>query len=216
MISKVFECSKVDVSLHFHGEDQFLYHSGRMRSKLYRGEKVQYQVMFTDTTFLERDVPRSKQDLYQRKNIKTCSKDSYDNCIYNMAKGIMLENTKDNCTAPWVPDTHNICTDANDISTSYRIWKNRVQCDAGDCILPCHSVFVQLNAKNTQIINNGKEYALLNLYLPSKLAKSKEHFLYHSNNLFAEIGGYVGLLLGLSLLDLFIWVNNIITYRCTG
>ena len=214
--SQPCERSKVDVSLHFHGEDQFLYHAGRMRSKLYRGERVQYQVIFTDTTFLERDVPRSEQDLKRLKNSKTCSRDSYDSCIYNMAKRLMVENTKDNCTAPWVPNAHNICTDTNDISTCYWIWKNRVQYDAGDCILPCHSVFVQLNAKNEQIMNSGKEYALLYLYFPSKLAKSKEHFLYHSNNLFAEIGGYVGLLLGLSLLDLFIWVNNIFIYRCTG
>ena len=213
---KFCERSKLDVSLHFHGEDQFLYHVGRMRSKLYRGEQVKYQVIFTDTTFLERDVPRGKQDLERMKNSKTCSKDSYDSCIYNMAKRLMLENTNDNCTAPWVPNAPNICTDANDISTCYWIWKNRVQYDAGDCILPCHSVFVQLDAKDTHIINDGKEYALLYLYFPSKLAKSKEHFLYHSNNLFAEIGGYVGLLLGLSLLDLFIWVNNIVTYRCTG
>ena len=68
---KFCERSKLDVSLHFHGEDQFLYHAGRMRSKLYRGEQVKYQVIFTDTTFLERDVPRGKQDLERMKNSKT-------------------------------------------------------------------------------------------------------------------------------------------------
>ena len=204
------------MSLHFHGEDQFLYHAGRMRSKLYRGELVKYQVIFTDTMSLERDAPRRQQDSEQTKNSKTCSKDSYDSCMYNMAKRLMLENTKDNCTAPWVPKTHNICTDASDISTCYWIWKNRVQSDADDCTLPCHSVFVRLDAKDGHIMNDRKEYAILYLYFPKNIAKSKEHFLYHSNNLFAEIGGYVGLLLGLSLLDLFIWANNIITYKCTG
>ena len=177
---------------------------------------MKYPVTFTDTTFFEGDAPGNEPDIEQMKNVRTCSKDSYDSCMYKMAKRLMLENTKDNCTAPWVPKTHNICTDASDISTCYWIWKNRVQSDADDCTLPCHSVFVRLDAKDGHIMNDRKEYAILYLYFPKNIAKSKEHFLYHSNNLFAEIGGYVGLLLGLSLLDLFIWANNIITYKCTG
>ena len=186
-----------------------------MRSKLYLGEEVKYPVKFTDTTFFERDKPGNEPDIEHMKNGGTCSKDSYDSCMYTMAKTLMLENTKDNCTAPWVPNNDNICTKANDISTCYWIWKNRIQSDAGDCILPCHSVFVHLDAKEYHMINNSKEYAMLYLYFPTNLFKSEEHFLYHSNNLFAEIGGYVGLLLGLSLLDLFIWANTIITYKCT-
>ena len=186
-----------------------------MRSKLYLGEQVKYPLTFTDTTFLDKDAPGSETHIEQIRNGRTCSKDSYDSCLYTMVKRLMVENTKDNCTAPWVPNNDNICTEAKDISTCYWIWKNRVQSDAGDCILPCHSVFVHLDAKEYHAINDSNKYAILYLYFPKNLAKSKEHFLYHYNNLFAEIGGYVGLLLGLSFLDLCIWANSIITYKCS-
>ena len=185
-----------------------------MRSKLYLGEQVKYPLTFTDTTFLDKDAPGSETHIEQIRNGRTCSKDSYDSCLYTMVKRLMVENTKDNCTAPWVPNNDNICIEAKDISTCYWIWKNHVQADAGDCILPCHSIFVHLEAKEYDIINDSKEYAILYLYFPTNLVQSKEHFLYHSNNLFAEIGGYVGLLLGLSFLDLCIWANNIISYKC--
>ena len=102
--------SKIDVKLYFHGPDQFLDLSGRMGYKLYKGEIMQSQITVTDITILERDVKEDKNDPNYKKGQKTCSKELYDDCIYNMLARTMREDTKDNCTVPYIRDDSNICT----------------------------------------------------------------------------------------------------------
>ena len=102
--------SKIDVKLYFHGPDQFLDLSGRMGYKLYKGEIMQSQITVTDITILERDVKEDKNDPNFKKGQKTCSNELYDDCIYNMLARTMREDTKDNCTVPYIRDDSNICT----------------------------------------------------------------------------------------------------------
>ena len=102
--------SKIDVKLYFHGPDQFLDLSGRMGYKLYKGEIMQSQITVTDITILERDVKEDKNDPNFKKGQKTCSKELYDDCIYNMLARTMREDTADNCTVPYIRDDSNICT----------------------------------------------------------------------------------------------------------
>ena len=45
------------------------------------------------------------------------------------------------------------------------------------------------------------------------MVKSEEHFFYSGLSLLAEIGGYLGLLLGISLLDFGSWVAVLIQSR---
>ena len=84
--------------------------SGRMGYKLYKGEIMQSQITVTDITILERDVKEDKNDPNYKKGQKTCSKELYDDCIYNMLARTMREDTKDNCTVPYIRDDSNICT----------------------------------------------------------------------------------------------------------
>ena len=102
--------SKIDVKLYFHGPDQFLDLSGRMGYKLYKGEIMQSQITVTDITILERDVKKDENDPNYKKGQKTCSNELYDDCIYNMLARTMREDTKDNCTVPYIRDDSNICT----------------------------------------------------------------------------------------------------------
>ena len=192
--------SKIDVKLYFHGPDQFLDLSGRMGYKLYRGEVMQSQVTVTDITILERDEKEEDDDPTFVKGSKTCSKELYDDCIYNTLTRLMRENTDDNCTVPYVRDDGNICTKPNDINTTFWIAWNRVTNQRKDCYIPCHSATVNLGAKNYQNKTvEVQDYGLLYLYYAPRVTQSIEHFLYTILNLFAEIGGYVGLILGYSL-----------------
>ena len=111
-ISKLPFFSKIDVKLYFHGPDQFLDLSGRMGYKLYKGEIMQSQITVTDITILERDVKEDKNDPNFKKGQKTCSNELYDDCIYNMLARTMREDTKDNCTVPYIRDDSNICTNS--------------------------------------------------------------------------------------------------------
>ena len=53
-----------------------------------------------------------------------------------------------------------------------------------------------------------QEYALLDLYFLRTATLTTEKLLYNGLKLFAEIGGYVGLLLGYSFFSLVRWANH--------
>ena len=192
--------SHIDVKLYFHGPDQFLDLSGRMGYFLYLGEIMQSQITVTDIEILERDIKEDKDDPNFKKGSKTCSNENYDDCIYNMLARTMRENTEDNCTVPYIRNDSNICTKPKDINTAFWIAWNRVTNQKKDCNIPCHSTTVNLGAKNYQNKTIEKQsYGLLYLYYAPRATKSIEHVLYTVLTLFAEIGGYVGLILGYSL-----------------
>ena len=67
-----------------------------------------------------------------------------------------------------------------------------------DCASPCHLVNVAVSGKN----NRPKDHGLgeINVYFAPKVSVGEEHYFYTFLSLMAEIGGYVGLLLGYSLL----------------
>ena len=188
------------MKLYFHGPDQFLDLSGRMGYKLYRGDIMQSQITVEEITILERDMTEDNNDPDFKEGEKTCSNENYDDCIYNMLSRIMRENTEDNCTVPYIRDNSNICTKPKDINTTFWIAWNRVTNQKKDCNVPCHSTTVHLGAKNykTKTIEE-QSHGLLYLYYAPRVTKSTEHLLYTVLNLFAEIGGYVGLILGYSL-----------------
>ena len=138
---------------------------------------------------------------------KSCSNEAYADCIYDMLDRLMRKSTEDNCTVPYIRGADSICTKPNDINTTFWIAWNRVTNQLKDCNLPCHYVTANLGAKN-YIKNNisDQEHATLYIYYPSRLSKATEHWHYTTLDLFAEIGGYVGLILGYSLFNLASWM----------
>ena len=76
-------------------------------------------------------------------------------------------------------------------------------------IISCQTLLVNLGAKNHQIeedSNRGRFY----LYFAPRTMVSRELLLYTLLSLFAEIGGYVGLLLGVSIWNFAAWISNIL------
>lgn len=179
-----------------------------MGYKLYRGEIMQSQITVTDIKILERELP---EDEKEQSVTKTCSKEVYDDCIYGMLARVMRENTDDNCTVPYIRDDSKICTKPKDINTTFWVAWNRVTNQMKDCTIPCRSATVNLGAKN--YVNKTidvQDYALLYLYYAPRVTQSVEHWLYTILSLFAEIGGYVGLILGYSLFNLASWISDAI------
>ena len=151
---------------------------GRMRNKLYLGENVKYPVKYQDISLLKRELTweEKKDKPGIKEGIKTCSHESYDTCIYKMLDSVMRENTVENCTIPWLPNSYNICTTPNDINTTFWILKARAENSGGDCNLPCHFQSVTVDAKeNDQMAQYDPNFAVLSLYYPSTVSKSTEH-----------------------------------------
>ena len=55
-----------------------------------------------------------------------------------------------------------------------------------------------------------RDYGQLFLYFAPRTMYSEEKIFYTPLSLFAEIGGYVGLLLGVSLLNFATWISDVL------
>uniref|UniRef100_A0A0K2V2D2 Uncharacterized protein n=1 Tax=Lepeophtheirus salmonis TaxID=72036 RepID=A0A0K2V2D2_LEPSM len=70
-----------------------------------------------------------------------------------------------------------------------------------DCDSPCNFQMVNVASITSQKIS-FKNISMYTVYLPSRVQVNTEHYLYLFLDAAAEIGGYVGILLGVSFYDL--------------
>ena len=70
-----------------------------------------------------------------------------------------------------------------------------------DCNSPCASIDTYFGIPDTQKHRNGSHH--LQLYFKNMVAVQRSHTSYPIESLIAEIGGYLGLLLGVSIMDLY-------------
>ncbi len=69
-----------------------------------------------------------------------------------------------------------------------------------DCTIPCKALLVTLSGKNIEPRKDNTGQAFF--YFPPRIVQNREKHFYSTLSLVAEIGGYVGLLLGVSLFHL--------------
>ena len=68
---------------------------------------------------------------------------------------------------------------------------------------PCHTLKISGTQQRIKPLGNVTDYErILKIYWPQTVTRVTEKDLYVSRNLFAEIGGYVGIFWGFSLLNL--------------
>ena len=115
------------------------------------------------------------------------------------------------CTAPFGPHKDKICDDeknATKVNDLYKKWYSKsIQVTSG-CNKPCSYVTLRTN-----IIFDREKYhntiARVQIYFNENITVTKAYHIYSGLTLIAEIGGYVGLFLGISmnqigkLLDMF-------------
>ena len=171
---------------------------------------MQTQITIRDSNELEKEAADDKNySGFKKTAKKSCTTDLYDDCVYNMLRRDMRENTEDNCTAPYVKDADNICTKEKDILKASQIVTNIIKHGAHSCNVQCHSVGVDLGAKNYQNLTVFRQpFAVLELYLLPTALQTTEKLLYTRLRLLAEIGGYIGLLCGYSLFSFLRWING--------
>ena len=108
------------------------------------------------------------------------------------------------CTTPYLTDKSNICTDqekalqANDL---YRDLKEMAYKDAiPECPKPCQNLMIDFGRSSETVIENPEAPLLIRLRKYIKV--STVSYTYQGLELFAEVGGYMGLFLGISLSQL--------------
>ena len=73
--------------------------------------------------------------------------------------------------------------------------------------------FIARHVSSFQLTNSK---GLFYLYYEKRIVRSKEHYFYTGVSLFAEIGGYLGLLLGISFLNFASWFSELIKSRISS
>ena len=105
------------------------------------------------------------------------------------------------CTAPFGPHKDKICDDeknATKVNDLYKKWYSKsIQVTSG-CNKPCSYVTLRTN-----IIFDREKYhntiARVQIYFKENITVTKAYHIYSGLTLIAEIGGYVGLFLGISM-----------------
>ena len=98
-------------------------------------------------------------------------------------------------------------------NASYWISYNRATNQLDDCPRPCHLVQVAVGGMNRRPVPPATPNATSTtgeafFYFAPTVEYSQEHFFYTFLSLMAEIGGYVGLLLGYSLLHIAMLISQ--------
>ena len=142
--------------MYFHGKGQFLDLSGRMGYRVHVGQRIQQQITFQDV--LQLDYKNTKAgmflSLFLTENERKCSHDTYDDCMYSTLAKTMKNETKDNCTVPWVLDNQNICSSSEDIDKAFGISWDRITNQQKDCLSPCHATII--NVGTIYIVSHKK------------------------------------------------------------
>ena len=193
----------IDAKVYIHAKDQFLDLSGRMGYKIYIGERFESQVSVQE--ILQLKYKNVKNALALSSSDRSCSHETYDDCMYETLANLMKDNSKDHCTVPWIMDNARICTDPKDINATFWIGWNRITNQENDCLSPCDTITVDIGAKNYQ--THDKNYSQMYLYFPSRVTKSEEHYLYTFLKLIGQIGGYLG------LYRLFLWILDLFRFN---
>ncbi len=79
-------------------------------------------------------------------------------------------------------------------------------------MIPCKALMVTLSGRNFQPFQLGSDRRVgaMFLYFPPRVVLNQERYFYSPISLMAEIGGYVGLLLGVSFFQLAAWATAFI------
>ena len=116
------------------------------------------------------------------------------------------------CTTPFGLNKNRICTDSNSSAKALKLYDLYVNKPDTVCPELCNflevSLRTQLSIKSKEEDKSGTSYMKFSLKNTIKVTNS--HFLYNGLTLMAEIGGYVGLFLGISVVHVNDMVRNVL------
>ena len=105
------------------------------------------------------------------------------------------------CTTPFGLDLDNICTDQNkSLEAQFLLWEilSNIK-EVEECPYPCHFLMTQIT---TTDYKTSHDRDIIWLVFDKYIKVTTSTYAYTELVLLAELGGYVGLFLGLSVFDL--------------
>ena len=138
----------------------------------------------------------------------------FDHCMYAKLYQLMMEQV--GCTVPWLPDKLSICTDETKRKKAFDIYQQNRRNQRDICPNSC--LFTTMYFGPPVTGDNGPDWAdsaWAVFYFRRDIKTTNEYILYTKLSMLAEIGGYVGLLLGASLAKLGT-LNSMVLDFCFG
>ena len=135
-----------------------------------------------------------------REDMPPCKKNyNFDReCVYNKLDRIK-EHTKTNCSVPWANKIENICTDEYDARKAREKALNITSSiGVSKCPRWCQSMPMKISGG----YGRGGLSSSITFNFQAIVPTSTEEYLYLFSNLFAEVGGWVGIMVGYSLVTL--------------
>ena len=119
--------------------------------------------------------------------------------------------TKLGCTTPFGLNKSGICTDSNSSAKALKLYDLYLNKPETVCPELCNFLEVSLR---TQLSIKSKEdksgTSYMKFSLKNTIKVTNSHFLYNELTLMAEIGGYVGLFLGISVVHVNDMLRNVL------
>ena len=101
------------------------------------------------------------------------------------------------CVTPFGYNKNNICTNSTLAKQANEYLEKTFKTYSDNCLNPCN--YFLINAIKMSEVNRTKPYAILRLSFNEYIKTTTSYYSYLTLSMVAEIGGYVGLFLGVSL-----------------
>ena len=183
---------KTDIFIHHHG--QFLSPNSRSRVDVARGY------------FTKIAINHEVVQMLGGEEFSTCVNqydgfETFDECMYKTMQKLMLEQV--GCTVPWIPDKSNICVEEGKRKAAFEVYQQNRRNQKDICPNSCLFTNMYFGPPVTGQNNEERsKFAWGVFYFRRDIKVTTEYFLYSLLSMAAEIGGYVGLLLGASLVNI--------------
>ena len=199
-------------SVYVHAPGNFLGSSSKATAELMPPEtRTAVEVLYETFKVLSFDGEKCQNDKGYRR----------DNCLYSASQEVIKAKYKNlsfvkllilqeseneiGCTTPFHPDKSNICLEYNKAYEAVRIFEDitlRNLTKANQlCPKPCQQYtisFTSYKEMSSKYFNG----AMLLIQFPKYIRVSRSYYSYTLLELLAEVGGYVGLFLGVSIIQI--------------
>lgn len=187
-----------------------------MGYKILSGDQVEAMLNYHEYRMLEKDNPNYDPDAKDQNKFRTtCSQESYDSCIYNKLEQSMMEEA--GCTVPYMPNVEGrICTEKEKARIAFDVHWFRVTNQQHDCQTPCNHILTELAKSGNYYSANTDEnstVAIFRIYFQESISLSQEDYIMKFLNLVADLGAYLTILLGVSILDGVLYIMDLINER---
>ena len=210
---KIPEClhksGPLEVVFDFHDKtDIFIHHVGQFLSPNSRSRVDVAKGFFTKIAINHEVV-----QMLGGEEFSTCVNDyqgyeHFDDCMYSKLKQLQLDRA--GFTVPWLPDKSKVCTDEISSKIAFQVYQQNRRNQKDICPNSCLFTNMYFGPPVTGVNNVERSNIGWGVfYFRRDIKVTTEYFLYSLLSMAAEIGGYVGLLLGASLVNLG-QINNFI------